>query len=116
MGKQLMYGESSQPGWYDYHQMTEDNIDREITDSVNTKKNMSLIPKVSVPSPFARFELVQKAFANVAAKGENGADMRDRILVSEALDVAQLFYESGSRPDGEIEIVEWKKYYAIDQL
>ena len=52
MGKLLMYGESSKPGWTGYHSLTDKNIDEEITDSVNNKKNKSKLPKVSVPSPF----------------------------------------------------------------
>lgn len=113
MGKQLMYGESSKPGWTGYHSLTDKNVDEEVTDSVNNKKNKSKLPKVSVPSPFARFELVQKAFGNVAAKGRE-ADVRDSILVSHALDVAQLFFEFDSHQD--IKVVKWNKHDAVEQL
>ncbi len=113
MGKLLMYGESSKPGWTGYHSLTDKNIDEEITDSVNNKKNKSKLPKVSVPSPFARFELVQKAFGNVAAKGKE-ADIRDTILVSHALDVAQLFFELDSHQD--IKVIKWNKRDAVEQL
>ena len=75
MGKQLMYGESSKPGWSGYHSLTDKNVDEEVIDVVNNKKNKSKLPKVSVPSPFARFELVQKAFGNMASKGQE-ADLR----------------------------------------
>lgn len=113
MGKQLMYGESSKPGWTGYHSLTDKNVDEEVTDSVNNKKNKSKLPKVSVPSPFARFELVQKAFGNVATKGRE-ADVRDSILVSHALDVAQLFFELDSHED--IKVVKWSKRDAVEQL
>ena len=113
MGKLLMYGESSQPGWTGYKPLTEQKIDDQIKDSVNNRKNKSKLPRVSVPSPFARFDLVQKAFGNVASKGKN-ADTRDRVLVSHALDVAQLFFEIDSHPD--IKIVKWNKNEAIEEL
>lgn len=113
MGKQLMYGESAKAGWAGYHSLTERNVDEEIKDSVNNRKSKSKLPRVSVPSPFARFDLVQKAFGNVASKGNN-ADMRDSILVSHALDVAQLFFEIDSHPD--IKIVKWNKNAAIEEL
>lgn len=113
MGKQLMYGESSKPGWTSYHSLTDKNVDDEVIDSVNNKKNKSKLPKVSVPSPFARFELVQKAFGNVAAKGRE-ADVRDSILVSHALDVAQLFFELDNHQD--IKVEKWNKHDAIVQL
>ena len=113
MGKQLMYGESSKPGWSGYHSLTDKNVDEEVIDVVNNKKNKSKLPKVSVPSPFARFELVQKAFGNMASKGQE-ADLRDSILVSQALDVAQLFFEMDSHLD--IKVVKWNKRDAIEQL
>ncbi len=48
-------------------------------------------PKVSIPSPFARFALMQDALKNVC--NEENAYTRDKRLVSCMLDVAQLYYE-----------------------
>ena len=47
----------------------------------------------SIPSPFARIDLVKTAFRWVADKGTEGTSAHHQ-LVSEALDVAQLFYLS----------------------
>ena len=110
MKKKLMYGENSDPGWSSCNIYGEREVG-EIVDPTNTKQNKRKDPRVSVPSPFARFELVQKAFANVAAKGIL-ADMRDIILVSNALDVFELFYEGAEG----LELVEWRKNDAIKAL
>lgn len=56
--------------------------------------------KVSIPSPFARFDLVKNAFINVA-RGIN-VSKRDKLLVSHALDVAQLYFEGG-----DFKIIQW---------
>lgn len=115
MGKRIMYGDSSSSGWDGCKVYNENNIDIEVLDSNNTKKNKSKVPKVSVPSPFARFELVQKAFGNIALHKDN-ADMRDRILVSHALDLAQLFYEGIDEGQGGFEIVKWNKSIELGKL
>ena len=99
--------------WAEYHELNDKNIDKEIPDTTNTQKKVLGQPKVSVPSPFARFDLVQEAFGNVAKQGAT-ADHRDALLVSHALDVAQLFYELDSHP--EISVVTWEKKAALDQL
>lgn len=114
MGKLLMYGTSASSGWDTCNVFNDKNIDKEIKGDSKDTKNIKKLPKVSVPSPFARFELVQKAFSNVAAKIEEGedADKRDTILVSHSLDVLQLFFED----HGDIDIVEWRKNDAINEL
>ena len=68
------------------------------------------ILKVSIPSPFARFELMQEAFKNVSANQEN-AYTRDKRLVSFMLDVAQLYYESGYDS-----IEDWQQGTSLDEL
>lgn len=110
MGKTLMYKEADGYGWTKSSVYSAKEVN-EIQDSTNTKKGGRKQPKVSVPSPFARFELVQKAFSNVAAFGED-SDIRDRILVSHALDVMQLWFEGGKG----LNVVQWSKKGAIQEL
>lgn len=110
MKKTLMFKEADGYGWTKSSVYSAKEVD-EIEDKTNQKKAGRPLPKVSVPSPFARFELVQKAFSNVANKGEE-ADIRDRILVSHALDVMQLWYEGGK----DLKVVEWSKKNAIREL
>lgn len=105
-----MYKEADGYGWTKSSVYSAKEIN-EIEDPTNTKKSGRKEPKVSVPSPFARFELVQKAFSNVASFGID-ADSRDRMLVSHALDVMQLWYEGGK----DLKVVEWSKRNAIREL
>ena len=109
-----MYGNSTSSGWDTCNVFNDKNIDKDIQADRNEAKSIQKLPKVSVPSPFARFELVQKAFSNVAAKILDGEtpDKRDTILVTHSLDVLQLFFEDHS----DIDIIEWKKNDALNEL
>jgi len=91
MSSILMYGDVEGQGWFSSNSSLQTkNIENKDT---NQKKDNSPEPRVSVPSPFARFELVQKAFHNFAELG-GSADTRDRNLVSQVLDLMELFYEA----------------------
>jgi len=59
----------------------------------------------SIPSPFARIDLVKSAFRWVADNGINGSTAHHK-LVSDALDVAQLFFIY-PKYKGQIKIVSW---------
>ena len=59
----------------------------------------------SIPSPFARIDLVKSAFRWVADNGINGSTAHHK-LVSDALDVAQLFFIY-PKYKGKIKIVSW---------
>lgn len=52
-------------------------------------------PRVAVPSPFARFQIVQEAFGNVDETGGRIAADRDKMLVSQVLDIMELGFEGG---------------------
>lgn len=69
----------------------------------------------SIPSPFARIDLVKTAFgwvSNHELTGESGYHK----LVSDALDVAQLFYLSkNAQYRNDITIVEWSKESVVDK-
>lgn len=75
-----------------------------IVDVIKVKLTPTEMPRVAVPSPFARFELMQKAFHNVADKGK-GADVRDLRLVSNSLDILQLVFEGISDPN--LIVIDW---------
>ncbi|MEB2787325.1 hypothetical protein [Algoriphagus persicinus] len=69
----------------------------------------------SIPSPFARIDLVKTAFGwvrNHELTGQSGYHK----LVSDALDVAQLFYLSkNAQYKNDITIVEWSKESVFDK-
>lgn len=75
----------------------------------------------SIPSPFARIDLVKTAFKKVAeqaskqgVKGLDGDTMHHK-LVSDALDVAQIFFEYDKFKD-KIDIIVWEKDKCIEDL
>jgi len=61
----------------------------------------------SIPSPFARIALVKTAFAEVEAKGERALGAYKKI-VSEALDIAEIFF-TFNRWKNILEIIKWDK-------
>lgn len=61
----------------------------------------------SIPSPFARMDLVKEAFAFVNSNGLDGDSIHHK-MVSHALDVAQIFFNFDNfREAGLLEIVKW---------
>ncbi len=68
----------------------------------------------SIPSPFARIDLVKSAFRWVADNGITGATAQHK-LVSDALDVAQLFFIYPKHKDS-VKIVAWNPTERFEQL
>lgn len=60
----------------------------------------------SIPSPFACIDLVKTAFKNVTAGGTASGDSIFHKMVSDALDVGQVFFNS-TRLLSKVEIVAW---------
>lgn len=88
-----------------------DTIDKiEDPEGGNTKE-----PPTSIPSPFARFDLVRTAFARLAKSEQLKGEPNDERLVSEALDVGQLFFNYDKLND-KIEIIKWDKSSGLDSL
>jgi hypothetical protein len=77
----------------------------------------------AVPSPFARFDLVQTAFKNinktkllVADKGQDiKASKFDERIVSHTLDLAEYIYDCRTR-GGKLEILMWNKKEHLEEL
>ncbi|PWK28232.1 hypothetical protein LV89_01013 [Arcicella aurantiaca] len=66
----------------------------------------TLNPPTSIPSPFARFDLVRAAFANLSRNPNLKGTPNDERLVSEALDVALLFFNYDKIKD-KVKIIPW---------
>ena len=68
----------------------------------------------SIPSPFARIDLVKTAFKKVAEVGVDGNTIHHK-MVSDALDIAQIFFEYDKYKD-RIDIIVWEKDTHINEL
>ena len=90
-------GVTDQSGWFNSGIITSDNLD--------TIKTAGKDVATSIPTPFATIDLVKSAFKWVANNGIKGNTAHHK-LVSDALDVAQLFYTSPKLKD-QIKIVAW---------
>lgn len=93
-------------GWFVSNQITKDQL--------STIKTEGKDVASSIPSPFARIDLVKSAFAWVANKGTDGSSAQHK-LVSDALDVAQLFFLY-PKHKGNVKIVSWNPKDRIEQL
>ncbi len=68
----------------------------------------------SIPSPFARIDLVKTAFKEVANLDPDG-DTIFHKMVSDALDIGQIFFEAEKYSD-KIEIISWDRKGDLDRL
>lgn len=68
----------------------------------------------SIPSPFARIDLVKTAFGKVAAMGIEGSTIHHK-MVSDAFDIGQLFFEYDKFAN-QLEIIVWDKENDMDEL
>lgn len=110
MSQLLLFGgndTSGLSGWFDYKELGKKAVENLEKEAGKGGAN----PKVSIPSPFARFELQQTAFRNVKTFGDK-SQPRDKSLVFCSLDIAQLFFEN---QDG-IQITEWRVNDQIAEL
>ena len=63
----------------------------------------------SIPSPFARMDLVKAAFAFVNTKGLTGKTIHHK-MVSHALDVAQMFFNYDTLKNAKLlDMIKWDK-------
>ena len=111
MSKILSYSDNTTgSGWISRDPYSGDDIAR-ITDP-----NGDLVerPRTSIPSPFARVDLVATAFATLASSGLKGAAMHHR-LVSDALDVAQLLFGYSGFAD-KVKLLRWHPARCLDRM
>lgn len=75
----------------------------------------------SIPSPFARIDLVKTAFKEVCKAGPNGSgpDLDGKTIfhkmVSDTLDVAEIFFNI-DKYQGQVEIIKWDPSQMLRQL
>ena len=98
-------GNTANSGWFNSGAITSKELENIITDNKGVA--------TSIPSPFARIDLVKAAFKWVANNGIDG-DSAKHKLVSDALDVGQLFFLSNLNK--EIEIIEYNPTARFKEL
>lgn len=76
---------------------------------------LSKAPRTAIPSPFAQMDLVKNAFRRLAMHGNLTGELMDEMLVSNALDVAQLFFNLNELK-GELSTVEWTRDVELPML
>ncbi|MCH4154797.1 MAG: hypothetical protein LKF31_00655 [Muribaculaceae bacterium] len=67
---------------------------------------LSESPRTAIPSPFAQLDLVKNAFAHLGASDKLRGAVMDMRLVSNALDIAQLFFCFENHKDY-LRVVRW---------
>lgn len=112
-------GDNTYRDWYStpaypYNQTNRDTIDD--PDGSSSHNEIT-----SIPSPFARIDLVKNAFKQVskADKRTRKADLDGSTIfhkmVSDSLDVAEIFFNIDKYP-GKIQIIKWDPDLMLDEL
>lgn len=72
----------------------------------------------SIPSPFARFDLVKSAFRNLILRGDLRGSANDERMVSACFDVGEIFYnyDKFKSPRGPVRIITWDREQALRTL
>ncbi|MFT4033555.1 MAG: cell division protein FtsA [Siphonobacter sp.] len=72
----------------------------------------------SIPSPFARFDLVKSAFRNLILRSDLKGTLNDERLASACFDVGEIFfnYDKFKSPRGPIRIITWDREQALQTL
>lgn len=120
MGKVLRLhsnGNQTLQGWNGSAQYNSTDIDS----IVDPNASSAAIEITSIPSPFARIDLVKTAFRIVAEKDAMGnypnigSNTIYNKMVSDALDIAQILYQYDTFKD-QIELIAWNKNTDIQKL
>ena len=106
--------------WYKADAYGEKHIEK-IADK--TGGNTAEAP-TSIPSPFARFDLLKTAFGRLAQRDDLEGDANDKRLVSACFDVGQIFFsydtlrQQPGAPGGQryVEIIPWEKLGRVQAL
>lgn len=113
MSKILSYNnKTTGEGWIELHSQYNAN---EIEMIYDPDGGLTQMPRTAIPSPFAQMDLVKNAFQRLSTHSDLHGEVMDEKLVSDALDVAQLFFNYPEMKQ-RLHFVEWNKNVCIDQL
>ena len=109
---------ASNQDWFSSTEINSNLIDSIHTDSGDGKK----LP-TSIPSPFARIDLVRTAFATVANSGSlDGVTRNGRAvasdnhkLISDALDIGQIFFNFDKHKN-DLQLIVWDRESSLSKL
>lgn len=105
-------GPNNSQGWQDSNAFPYNQQNR---DSIQDPNGAAASKEItSIPSPFARIDLVKNAFRIVAENGVDGNTIYHK-MVSDALDVGEIFFNIDKYQDL-IEIITWDPNVMIPQL
>lgn len=85
-----------------------------IVQTINDNDNQVKILPTSIPSPFARMDLVRSAFHFVNVNGIDGNTYHHK-LVSDALDIGQILFNYDINSE-DLELIAWNKWEQLNTL
>lgn len=107
----LYRGNNNIQGWGNSVSYGSNAIDQiEDPNAASVKKEIT-----SIPSPFARIDLVKTAYKEVVKSGDLHGDTIFHKMVSDSLDVAQIFFNLPKLSD-RIKVIVWNKKQELDNL
>lgn len=114
MSKILSYNNKTTKAGVDDWVPVEPYSDDDIRSIQDPNGGLSECPRTAIPSPFAQLDLVKNAFDALAYTRMRSSLMNER-LVSDALDVAQLFFNYETHKDY-LRIVRWNRNEQLETL
>lgn len=111
MAKVLRYHEGSDKYGWDVSKKLNSNDISQIEDPNGASVEREI---TSIPSPFARIDLVNTAFKEVADKNPDGKTIYHK-MVSDSLDVGQILFEI-DKYSSDIEIIPWNPQRELQNL
>lgn len=106
-------GSSTYQDWSDCGQFPYGRNNRDTIQDPNGASARKEI--TSIPSPFARIDLVKNAFAEIVRSGRLDGNTIFHKMVSDALDVGEIFFNMDKYRD-DIEIIVWDCRNGINEL
>ncbi len=104
---------SNKDGWASTSTLTEEQIATIIDPAGGDPK----LDVTSIPSPWGRWDLIRTAFRNVTSTGEFDKNKLDHKLISDTLDVAQIFFHIDRlKKQGVIEVLCWNREKELELL
>lgn len=104
---------SNKDGWAPTSTLTEEQIATIIDPAGGDPK----LDVTSIPSPWGRWDLIRTAFRNVTSTEEFDKNKLDHKLISDTLDVAQIFFHIDRlKKQGVVEVLCWNREKELELL